>query len=275
MPANDYLFSGSPTERESFLRLSAAVDANFVVALGAPYDLPEERILVQDAYLKWKQARALSDSIFSFPDPVGDSYVAAIMKHLDAETDEVVDLLSRAQDLAHQETDQQLTEALRVEERAVLILLLVSGASLALAIAAGGFLSRRVFAPISILEAGARRLGGGEISYRIPLNRRDELGQVARAFNDMAERLKQSQEALAGGVDVAERIRSAIENVRVTLETGEAVQITVSIGVVAFPLSGAAPRSEERLIAEADRVLYIAKNNGRNRVWASQTDNLA
>jgi diguanylate cyclase (GGDEF)-like protein len=81
--------------------------------------------------------------------------------------------------------------------------------------------------------------------------------------------------AVAGGVAVAERIRSHVENSRVTLETGEAVQITVSIGVVAFPLSGTAPSSEERLIAEADRALYIAKNKGRNRVWTSQTDNIA
>jgi hypothetical protein len=42
------------------------------------------------------------------------------------------------------------------------ILLLVSGASLALALAAGGFLSRRVFAPISILEVG--RVASGTAS---------------------------------------------------------------------------------------------------------------
>lgn len=371
MPPNDYVVHGDPSERDRFLLVSREVEEAFTTALAAPFGLPEEIAMVLSAYQKWGQATALGELIFINPSPVGDPSAAALMERMDRLVDEAVGFLDRVLELAHAEADESLDEARMLEQRALFTILLVSGASLALAIAAGGFLSRRVFAPISILEVGARRLGGGELSYRIPLNRRDELGQVARAFNDMAERLKQSQEALAdtairdaltgcfnrrefhrrlqeelavsrrygrslsllmldldhfkvvndtyghqagdevlkavagtvrhalrvvdmvarfggeeftvilpetalaGGVDVAERIRSAIENVRVTLETGEAVQITVSIGVVAFPLSGAAPRSEESLIAEADQALYIAKNNGRNRVWASQSDNLA
>ena len=60
---------------------------------------------------------------------------------------------------------------------------------------------------------------------------------------------------IEGAVDVAERIRTKI-----------AGEITLSIGVAAFPLHGDAP---DALIASADAALYEAKRAGRDRVVAA------
>lgn len=65
-----------------------------------------------------------------------------------------------------------------------------------------------------------------------------------------------------GALEVAERIRSAVESTPFATEAGR-VPCTVSIGVASYPVDG---RSIESLLARADRALYEAKATGRNRV---------
>lgn len=61
----------------------------------------------------------------------------------------------------------------------------------------------------------------------------------------------------------AERIRSAAEALQVNAGSDKAVLITVSIGVAEV---GVGYETIETALARADRALYQAKNNGRNRV---------
>ena len=69
---------------------------------------------------------------------------------------------------------------------------------------------------------------------------------------------------LAGAQIVAERIRGGAEAIIVT-DGAEAVGAIVrtSIGIAAFPVHGA---DEASLIGAADRAVYRAKREGRNRV---------
>jgi diguanylate cyclase (GGDEF)-like protein len=62
---------------------------------------------------------------------------------------------------------------------------------------------------------------------------------------------------------VAERIRSQVETTTIDLSPGHRDQVTVSIGVAAWPTD-----ADERvkLLEVADSALYRAKNSGRNRV---------
>ncbi|HEY6538415.1 MAG TPA: sensor domain-containing diguanylate cyclase [Candidatus Dormibacteraeota bacterium] len=62
---------------------------------------------------------------------------------------------------------------------------------------------------------------------------------------------------------VADKIRAAVESMSVRLDDGSEVGITVSIGGVAFPEGSNGARN---LLDLADRALYAAKRNGRNRV---------
>jgi len=65
-----------------------------------------------------------------------------------------------------------------------------------------------------------------------------------------------------GALDVAERIRAAI-GARPLAINGQQVACTVSIGIACYPEDG---RTLDALAARADRALYQAKQEGRNRV---------
>jgi two-component system cell cycle response regulator len=69
--------------------------------------------------------------------------------------------------------------------------------------------------------------------------------------------------SLSEAVKVAERIRKSIEKITLDGEIAQA-KITVSLGVSAFPAERV--DSPAALISEADKALYRAKSNGRNRV---------
>lgn len=68
--------------------------------------------------------------------------------------------------------------------------------ALVAAFAVSVFLSRTLAAPIREIKNVAERIGGGELSSRVLSSRRDEIGQLAMAVNDMALRLSQHRDYL-------------------------------------------------------------------------------
>jgi diguanylate cyclase (GGDEF)-like protein len=62
---------------------------------------------------------------------------------------------------------------------------------------------------------------------------------------------------------VAKRLRQGVESLKIPLEGGGNVAITVSVGIAISPDDGA---SAQELVAAADAALYDAKRGGRNRV---------
>ncbi|MBA2779413.1 GGDEF domain-containing response regulator [Billgrantia kenyensis] len=68
-----------------------------------------------------------------------------------------------------------------------------------------------------------------------------------------------------GGRRVAEKLRQAVEAMRVTLEDGTVVQITTSLGLTLMQADDTRP---DGALARADGALYRAKREGRNQVVA-------
>ncbi len=64
-------------------------------------------------------------------------------------------------------------------------------------------------------------------------------------------------------LEIAERIRAAVENEQFSISNGKVIHITVSIGVSAFPDT---TKDAHFLQKQADNALYEAKHSGRNRV---------
>lgn len=66
-----------------------------------------------------------------------------------------------------------------------------------LAILLGGFMSvlifRSISRPLSVLQKGTRIIGEGNLDYQIPIETNDEIGQLARSFNQMVQNLRNLQ----------------------------------------------------------------------------------
>ena len=111
-------------------------------------------------------------------------------------------------------------------------------------------LARRISRPLARLTDAARRLGGGDLTARVPVEglqrrRDDELAQLTRAFNEMAERVERlvrsEKELLA---NVSHELRSPLARIRLALEL--------------LPRDGADAqrlRDVERDLAELDRLI--------------------
>jgi two-component system OmpR family sensor kinase len=79
--------------------------------------------------------------------------------------------------------------------------------------------SRRLARPLDQLANAARQFGAGDTSARADLHRADEVGDVGRAFDDMADRtarLLRAQRQLMG--DVSHELRTPLARIRVALE---------------------------------------------------------
>ncbi len=89
----------------------------------------------------------------------------------------------------------------------------VGGLALVLAVAAGVglYLRRAVVRPVVAVAGATGRLAAGDLSARLPASRQDELGDLARAFNAMADSLESGQRQLAARTAELERSNAELE----------------------------------------------------------------
>jgi two-component system OmpR family sensor kinase len=111
-----------------------------------------------------------------------------------------------------------------------------------LVLGVGAFLTARWIArPLSRLSRMAVSLGKGDLRARSELTRNDEVGEVARAFDEMAERIQKllqaEKELLA---NVAHELRTPLARIRVALEIageGDAEAARTSLAEIAVDLA--------------------------------------
>ena len=98
----------------------------------------------------------------------------------------------------------------------------VAGLVLAALGISSALLARSISRPLGTLSAAATRLGAGDLDARATLDRDDELGEVGRAFDGMADRvvtLLRSEKALLAGV--SHELRTPLARIRVALEIAD------------------------------------------------------
>jgi PAS domain S-box-containing protein len=74
------------------------------------------------------------------------------------------------------------------------------------------FMARALERPIRQLVDGTKRLAEGDLSHRVNLHSKDEIGQLAESFNSMAEKLKKSRQELLASKAYADNIIRSMSN---------------------------------------------------------------
>ncbi len=88
-----------------------------------------------------------------------------------------------------------------------------------LAVLLSFFLMRKVLEPLTRMNAITRQVAGGDFSARVPVNTKDEVGQLAGAFNKMAKSLEAIEKMRRSlMIDVAHELRTPLTNIRGYLE---------------------------------------------------------
>ena len=359
MPVNDYLIHGEVEERERFAQLRQRVERAFEDASPERFTLEQERDLIGSARWEWEQALRLGEQLLRLPEPVGNAAAARTMKRFDAHIDQAVAQLEEAHGIFHRVIDEDRAQARTARHGATFLtvgaFVLAFGISLLVSV----LLARRLLKGFDVLRSAAERLSSGDRSARAVLDRKDELGQLTRVFNIMADKLERDQQTLEnmathdgltclynhrmfhtlleeelarakrfnhpvsllmldidhfkhvndthghqagdailkglsdllvrqaraidrvcryggeeitlilpetdvnGAINIAERLRTAVEQEPFDVGSGRTIHITVSIGAASYP---AHATSGEALVSAADTAMYAAKQGGRNRV---------
>jgi signal transduction histidine kinase len=113
--------------------------------------------------------------------------------------------------------DRPLGEAFLASVNRTLLLVAACAGLGAVGLSLG--LSRRILAPVEALTAAARRMAAGDLSQRVDVTSGDEIGDLAGAFNAMADGLARLEELRRNMVtDVAHELRTPLTNIRGYLE---------------------------------------------------------
>lgn len=96
---------------------------------------------------------------------------------------------------------------------------LASAIAVLLAVALGWFVSRRISAPVLALTDVTGRMARGDLTSRADVRGRDETGQLARSFNEMADQVETTVTALRRFVsDAAHELRTPLTALRTNLD---------------------------------------------------------
>jgi two-component system, NtrC family, sensor kinase len=129
-------------------------------------------------------------------------------------------------------------------------------------------LQRQVLQPLTQVMEGIRRLGEGRPAPALPIDRRDELGRLALAFNEMAQRLEAARLRLLAeterAVDLERQLRQA-ETLTVAgkLASGVAHEVGTPLNIISgraelllTTLPATDPRREDAqvIVTQIDRI---------------------
>ena len=89
----------------------------------------------------------------------------------------------------------------------------------AVALVIGLILTRQITRPLRILISGARHLTKGELSYRVKVKSRDEIGELADSFNIMASSLEKDEKFRRQlTADIAHELRTPLTVIEGTVD---------------------------------------------------------
>jgi signal transduction histidine kinase len=134
---------------------------------------------------------------------------------------------------------------------------------------AGALLARRMVVPIRALQAGAQRMGGGDLGHRLDIKTGDELEALADQFNRSAEALEESYAGLERKVeDRTAELRETLEQQTATAEVLRVIsQSPTDVQPVLKAVSAAARRfcgadDATIVLREGAELLQVAHDGG-------------
>ncbi len=129
--------------------------------------------------------------------PVGDIRLTDTVRRGQEISESIHSLSSEMIQTESDLLNQRRSAADKVTEFTKATVIYGSLGSLIIVIISGLVLSRSITRPLAELRRGATRIGEGDYQHRVPIERDDEVGHLARVFNTMGQQVYERQTALA------------------------------------------------------------------------------
>lgn len=114
-----------------------------------------------------------------------------------------------------------------------------------LALLLGSLLFRQIIAPVRAVTSGAQRIAAGDLNQRIEVKSNDEIGQLAKSYNQMADALAHDRQLRQNMVaDIAHELRTPLSVIQGNLEA---------------MLDGVLPASPEEIASLRDETALLAR----------------
>ena len=146
------------------------------------------------------------------------------------------------------------------------VFLLLAG--VLISVAASLFLARRMVQPVRVLQEGAERIGGGDLTSRIEVKTGDEIEQLADRFNTMTAQLRESYSDLEKKVEV--RTAELREALGQQTATADVLKVISSSPTDVLPVFEAIVRAAQEL-GNASNV-YAFRYDGERIHYITSTD---
>ncbi len=189
MPLDRYLLSGGQRERQRFSKQARDIERQFTELQNKTGLLREYRGDINRAATSWRELVALGEAIIQ-QDRTGHTIPLADITHFEEQQQKTSRILDEVYTTLQVEIRTNYQNALHNQQQIQVLLLVVFIAGVLVAVSIGNRLARQVLKPLAVLSEGTERFGNGDLSHRIQLEDRDEFGQLANTFNNMADELE-------------------------------------------------------------------------------------
>jgi len=164
-----------------------------------------------------KAARRFKQAIYAFETEVSEGYrggsSAKEMEELAVrEADRIATMGREAAAFVSRRIEEKNTEILEMSEFSQKMLTLVLFIAILATIINAYFMARALEKPIRQLVEGTNRLADGDLTHRVRIHSKDEIGQLAKSFNTMAEKLKKSRQELLAAKAYTDNIIRSMSN---------------------------------------------------------------
>jgi diguanylate cyclase (GGDEF)-like protein len=183
-------------DQQTYTALALEAAQGFEIVANT-FDSKAQRALINMAGGDWTDVWTLGNAVFSSARDGDKLGALARIQRADRKTERIRQTLNRLYVLASQDVSQGRADAHAIGERTTLLFYLCLAGGLLLAYAIVRLVVHSIFDPLGKLKEAVHHYSAGDLSYRMMLNTRDELGVAVRTLNSMAEDLERNHEKLS------------------------------------------------------------------------------
>jgi len=284
MPPHDYIVHGDMAERSIFKgawvnlenQLNEVDEAVSVIGCPRSKELVEE-IRADDL----PELKAKANEILNLDNPVENPISGSLMEEMDAVAAKITVNVDELVRHTKERANLTLASANEAQQSSRNIMVIFAFGITLFGLAVSFFISKSVAKNIYLLNEGVKVVVDGDLSQRVRVKSRDELGTLANSFNQMTRRLEKSQRELELWGETLEdkvkertqelvlankQIRSRVKELTTVCNVSKAIGSTLDLnGLLKRVLEVIAPLAGAQLGA----VLLVSEKS-LNRCWVYQ-----